>query len=160
MRLLSIDPATTTGWAVLDDGQRISSGVLNFSSKKTAAPGERFATAYNEFCLLVAEQKPDTIVYEAVKRWQSSQAALVYGGITAMLQTCSYRNNVPIYGVAPKSAKKVCTGNGNASKAQMITWANEHFNIQVQDDNEADALAIGYTYLHERANIQRTENNV
>jgi Holliday junction resolvasome RuvABC endonuclease subunit len=153
--ILAIDPATRCGWAVYNNDQKVASGVLDFSSKPTAHAGKRFNNALNEFTTLISKYPIKAIAYEAVKRWQSSQAALVYGGIVSTLLVAAYQSSVPVFGIAPKSAKKRCTGNGNASKTEMIVWANKEFNIQVIDDNEADALAIGYTYIYETANIQK-----
>jgi Holliday junction resolvasome RuvABC endonuclease subunit len=158
-RVLSIDPATTCGWAFFEDSQRVSSGVLNFSTIKNQHSGQRFNNALEAFKNLLVYYKPDTVVYEAVKRWSSSQAALVYGGIVSMLQATTYLQDIPIYGIAPTQAKKFCTGNGRAQKEEMILWANKTFSFEAKDDNEADALALGYTYIHERANLQKPADN-
>lgn len=154
VKTLSIDPATLCGYAIYTDDKRLDSGIINFSNKKVFHPGDRFIKALTFFQEIICLHQPDCIAYEAVKRWSSSQAALVYGGITAMMQIAAQQNNIPLYGIAPTQAKKFCTGNGRASKEEMIEWANTQFNLVVKDDNEADALAIGYTHIHERANIQ------
>lgn len=156
MKVLSLDPATKTGWAMWENKKLISSGIINFPNSKIH-PGQRFVTANQEIKRLICNNhKPyDVIVYEAIKRWSSSQAALVYGGIVSVILYYAALEGIPVVGIAPTEAKKFCTGKGRADKEEMIKWATDNFK-KPQDDNEADAIAIGYTYIYGQSPLQES----
>lgn len=62
--------------------------------------------------------------------------------------------DVPILFVGVAQLKKWMTGNGNASKEDMMNAAVKRFHLDVEgDDNAADAAAI-YFYTIRRYNIQ------
>lgn len=42
MRILGIDPGTSCGWAILDDGGRVASGVWDLSPKRFEGGGMRY----------------------------------------------------------------------------------------------------------------------
>ena len=58
---------------------------------------------------------------------------------------------LPYEGVPVGAIKKFATGNGNASKLAMMA-AMEKRGHKLQDDNEADALALLYWRLEYAAN--------
>ena len=90
---------------------------------------------------MLTDVKPTKVTYEEVMRWSSGNAAKVYCGLLAILQTECESKQIPYEGVHVGTIKKSATGNGNASKEQMIK-AMEAKGYRPQDDNEADALAL------------------
>jgi Holliday junction resolvasome RuvABC endonuclease subunit len=119
-------------------------GMITLKGKNTESPGMRFIRARKEITALIKDYQPDLIIYEAVKRWMSSASAHVYNGILAVLLMTADEAGVEYVGVSPKEIKKYATGNGNASKDDIITWASTYWGRPVTDDNEADALAMCY----------------
>lgn len=138
--VLSLDLATQTGWAYLANGL-ISSGSVGFHLKKKEGPGARFL----KFRSWLREQfeivKPEKVVYEEVMRWSSGAAAKCYCGLLAILQTECEAKGIAIQGYHVGSIKKFATGNGSASKDQMIAAAKQR-GFDPTSDDEADALMI------------------
>lgn len=147
---IGIDPGTKLGWAVLDEnGSRINSGTYQLTTNDSFK-GKRYRIAFEFFEELIREtdlKGPTYIGFEHVRRWASSDAALVYNGILAALYMAADDFRIPYTGFAPTSIKKLWTGTGKATKAEMIMAANEMFQIKVKDDNEADALLIAKSIL-------------
>lgn len=62
--------------------------------------------------------------------------------------------------IAPKSVKKIITGNGNASKADVATALGAYIGEQAYAcDDESDAVAVGVAWLILNGYIME-ENNV
>lgn len=154
MKILGIDPGTKCGWAVLQDGTVVASGVWDLSAKRHEGGGMRFVRLR---CYLeeVAGLGIDAVGYEEVRSHSRRDektgrmvfgvdAAHVYGGIVATLAAwCESRTPVLPYRAVPVGTiKKLATGKGNAKKSLMVTAAVSRFGCKPKDDNEADALFI------------------
>lgn len=153
MRLLSLDLATTLGWASGDTeaGDPVS-GIRKLPS--TGDDIGRFLVAYNEFLQqLIADQRPDLIVMEAPMPTQSGRST--QSTILKLYGLCSHTEMVAVYKrievrqVAAATWKKGFCGNGRASKSDkpypVITRCHALGWEHVKNDNEADALGI-WTY--------------
>ncbi|CAK9254183.1 unnamed protein product [Sphagnum jensenii] len=146
--LLSLDLGTTTGWALAKD-QEIRSGTMCFKPNHFDSGDCKF-TRFKRWLvnLKAAHGDIDQIVYEAVRRHNGTIAGQTYGGFMATLQTFGDDHHIPYEGVPVGTIKKFITGNGKASKLDMIT-AMEQKGHQPKDDNEADALALLYWRLNQ-----------
>lgn len=81
------------------------------------------------------------IWFEEVRRHAGTDAAHVYGGLMATLQSWAELRGIPYEGVPVGTIKKHATGKGNANKDAMIAAARAR-GFDPKDDNEADALAL------------------
>lgn len=142
-RVLGIDPATTTGWAVLQNGRHVSSGSIRFDSKTET---QRYGQAHAFFIGLIDRWAPSVVAFEQVVRThQSTRAANVYGGIVGCLMAAIWRvkPELEIRGIYPAVLKKFATGSGKAEKKAMIAAACRRWpGITILDDNHADALFL------------------
>lgn len=138
-RVLAFDPGYHLGWAFFEDEKLISSGVYHAlgANKK----GLRFERLQLYIRALMDKFEPDEIFLEQVRRWMSSDSALAYNGCLALILIEA--GTTECAGFAPTSIKKHATGNGKATKEDMIKAANELYDITVEDDNEADAVLVG-----------------
>lgn len=50
----------------------------------------------------------------------------------------------PVYYTSPGEIKKAVTGNGNCKKEEIIEKMNKYYQIQLKDNDKADALALCY----------------
>lgn len=143
--ILGIDIGTTTGWSfVAEDGR-----VTETESKKFKAPtlAGRFMEARTLFETLI-QQGCEVVYYERVRRFMSSQAALVYCGILAQLMIVCEESDIPLEELSPTEIKKFAIGKGKASKQEMIDAAEAVSGIRGRDDNAADAThaaLLGYS---------------
>ena len=148
MKTLAIDLGTTFGWALHANGI-ITSGSYNVSrymgcqSKPADHIGEPYVRMVVWLHNAVRLYKPEEVCYEAVYRWNSSSAARAYGAYRGILLIEAAKAGIPAYGYSPTAIKKSFTGKGNCKKDVMLAEAVRRYpNEEIEDDNEADALAI------------------
>lgn len=143
MNTMCIDIGTQLGWAMDLSGKEIISGSECMAAKPKQHIGFRYVNV-GRFMNRMSEQWPiDKIVFEDVKAHSSVQAGHVYGGILAMILAWSAIRDIPCVGVGVGTIKKHATGNGRASKDDMVDSAISR-GYSPADDNEADAIAIAY----------------
>jgi hypothetical protein len=81
------------------------------------------------------------VVFEEVYNHAGVYAAHAYGGFVAILTGVCEALKIPYRGFGVKTIKKFATGNGNASKQDVIN-AVQTRGYRPTDDNEADAIAL------------------
>lgn len=146
MKLLTLDLATKTGFAVGDisSGERPLSGVHTLPS--TGDDIGRFLLAFDKWLSdMIAFHKPETIVFEAPlflaggkSNISTARKLMCLAGMTEYF--CS-KHKVSCAECHVGTIKKYFTGSGSAKKPQMIAAARAR-GFEPKDDNEADALAI------------------
>jgi Holliday junction resolvasome RuvABC endonuclease subunit len=137
MRILAIDPGTKCGWAANLDGV-IVSGTWNLKGGRFDGAGMRFVRLEECLCEFA---KVERVCFEEVRRHLGTDAAHIYGGITAVIMAFCERRGIPYEGIPVGTIKKHATGKGNADKAKMTETARERWPDQnIKDDNQADAL--------------------
>lgn len=148
-KILALDLATTCGWAVSANGV-ITSGSQCFTRYhgSKSRPQDHLGMPYSQFRNWLADKlhtdKPDQIAYEEVMRWGGASAAHCFGGFRGIMLdlACRY-NGIPCFGYVPTAIKKYWAGKGNADKDDMVAATLLKYpNLDLSDDNEADALAI------------------
>lgn len=141
--ILALDLATATGWALRDARGVVTSGVMTFSLRRGESSGMRllrFRRWLREMLgdgkvLLVAYEQP--VIHRKRRQLNASVAHNLEGVLLPELE-----GRVDYVSPTPAEVKKHATGKGNAAKAQMIEAARERWGVEVQDDNEADALCV------------------
>ena len=140
--ILALDLATATGWALRDARGVVTSGVMTFSLRRGESSGMRllrFRRWLREVLggevRLVAYEQP--IIHRKRRQLNASVAHNLEGVLLPELE-----GRVDYVSPTPAEVKKHATGKGNASKALMIDAARARWGIEVQDDNEADALCV------------------
>lgn len=142
---LALDLGTTTGFAIKDRQDNITSGWVSFKSRRFEGGGMRFLRFKNWLEELKENINTiNAIYFEEVRRHLGTDASHIYGGLLAMLTAWCESESIPYEGIPVGTIKKHVTGKGNASKAEVIKAINDLGVVdkKVTDDNEADALAI------------------
>jgi hypothetical protein len=140
--ILALDLGTTTGWAIRGFDSLITSGTVSFKPGRYDGGGMRYLRFTNWVTELDRLSGPiEAIYFEEVRRHAGTDAAHVYGGLMATLETWAELQGVPYQGVPVGTIKKFLTGLGNANKQAMIDAARKR-GFSPADDNEADAIAI------------------
>ncbi len=143
--VLSIDIGTKTGWALHNRNGSILSGTEVFKLAKSEGVGMRYLK-FNRWLVSMLHNDINIVYYEKVMRHIGVEAAHVYGGLVAILLTWCEKNNIKYEGVHVATIKKHATGNGKATKEDMIKAMTEKGHAPV-DNNEADALSLLYYSL-------------
>jgi len=106
---------------------------------------ERLNLIFSKVLALLEEQSPDLMIVEDVfslKRYPKS--GILLGKVTGVILLAGCRLNVPVIEVPVREAKKILSGNGNASKSQLEK-AVRHFLKHpkpIRPDHASDAVAL------------------
>lgn len=142
MKLLAIDPSKRNlGFAIFVDGNLATVGETSFHHCDTLTD---FLTAYVEWFTSKLVDV-DVIAYEESRPRNMAHSKLHYGMIAIMHLHAGSRTVTP---VGWSTAKKVLTGNGHASKDDMLTAARERYPMmEVSSHDMADAIGVGLAVL-------------
>ena len=150
MKVLGIDQASHTGFAVCEDGVLVKSGTQVF----TGHVGKRISEFTAWLKLTLQQELPDLVVYERPHFRGYAATLSGVGMISAILAVC-YETGVRAIDVHTATLKKFATGYGKASKAAMTDAANsaEHLQLNTKENNdEADAIHLA---LYGSAHLQK-----
>lgn len=152
-RILALDLATRTGWAMLRlrDGACVGSGAWN------SAPTKRNPCRWSRWLdglLEVASPRYGmselaAIAVEAqIERDRAWGNGRIAAGLRAHLELWAHRRQIEIVEFAPATVKKWAGGSGRASKADVAAKMASRFRMPgLKEGDEADALAVGVTAL-------------
>jgi len=147
--ILALDLANHTGWAVRRRDGRILHGVENFTPRASWTPGQRWQRFRSWMAETIVAHNVNALAYEVVIQGgrlkegghKSGAAGDVYGGFKAVMEMVADSHRLEIHPVHVATVKKTWTGNHMAKKPDMVMQAKAR-GFRVEDDNEADALAI------------------
>lgn len=140
--VLALDFGAKMGWAYRASNGQIKSGTEKLATGKDVRYGLRFAAMARFLRQIRLENgRFKAIAFEKVMAHKGVIAAHAYGGYEATLAILALEHGVTLAPYGVTEVKKSFTGNGMASKAEMIRIA-EMRGFKVADDNEADALAV------------------
>jgi Holliday junction resolvasome RuvABC endonuclease subunit len=140
MNFFALDIATKTGWATNIHGKR--SGTVEFAVKRGESPSMRFLRCrawLNEMWGLL-NGKIQLIAYEQAHH-RGGAATAVCVGLATEVQAFAAEHDIELMPVHTATLKKFATGNGRASKSDMIRAASAR-GWNPQNDNEADAALL------------------
>ena len=143
MRILALDPATRCGWAYMQIGGVLSSGTWDLSTRADESTGMKLLRFEAKLREIVANGL-DLIVYEAARHAAPKmQRSLQHQTkLQAIIERLGEELKIDYRGYSPSEIKKFATGKGNAGKPEVCRAVRERFGVAVNDDNEADAVAI------------------
>ncbi len=140
MKILALDTATKTGWAICRDGKIFESGVQDFSKKRGESNGIMFLRFRNWLGAMM-DLKPDVVAYERPHH-RGGPATEIAVNLAGRVQEVASEKGIEYGIVQTTTLKKWATGMGNASKEEMMVEAGKHLGRTPIDDNEADAVLI------------------
>lgn len=139
VEIVGLDFGLRTGLACWGVGRIMSVNELDF---RGLSAGERLHE-FHQVIMKLRSVGVEQIYYEDVMRFASSAAARVWCGFLAILELTGGGVGCPV-----GTVKKYATGNGRASKEEMVDWAAKTLASDIikekPTDNEADALAVLY----------------
>lgn len=141
MIILALDTATRTGWAIIDNGRLIESGVQDFKPKRGESNGMRFLNFRYWLDLIVKTVHPNLIIYEQAHH-RGGPATEVLVNLTGRVQEVAAEHGIDYTTVHTGTLKKWACGAGNADKGQMMARAVAYLGRAPIDDNESDAVLM------------------
>lgn len=148
MKILAIDQSSKkVGIAFFNNG------MLEHSDHAEIEPAEDFYMKFYNMLMFMWNQcdtwKPDIVFTEdpqSLSRVNPKICRLLTITLSAMIYAC-WNRGIQLEILSPSQIKKVMTGKGNAKKDQVREAVNKKFNLQVESEDEADAIAIGFTWF-------------
>jgi crossover junction endodeoxyribonuclease RuvC len=145
---MGIDPGLAdTGVGLINGrGRQIAHYAYGSVHTEKGLPLEaRLDCIYKRLREALRDAAPDLIVVEDVfslRRYPKS--GLLLGEVTGVILLAGYHQTVPTVQVAAREAKKILTGNGNASKAQLEMAVRHTLKCgaPIKPSHAADALGM------------------
>lgn len=119
---------------------------IDLLSKRFSSKNKTSMIDYIESIL--KKYKITHVIYEKLQFSTNTKATQAHGAYVMCLEqavrnvnlsTCS---NIIIYWCTPNQAKKALTGTGSASKQAMCYYASDSLNVEIKNDNIADAYGV------------------
>ena len=143
MKILALDMATKTGWAILQDGHWFESGVQDFTKGRGESNGLMFLRFRNWIGKMMQDFGPfDLLAYEKA-HFRGGAATEICVGLQTHAQGVAAEVQIECAPVATMTLKKLSCGTGKADKPMMVVAASKLMSRPPIDDNEADAVLVG-----------------
>lgn len=144
MRIMGIDPGSSqTGYGIIDASNRVHGyGVIALTGDHML----RIQSIYHEVGRLVAQFKPRACAVEMPVYGRNPQAMLKLGRAQAAAILAVLNQGLSVAQYTPKMVKQSVTGNGNASKEQVVYMVTNLLQFEELQEgishDAADALAV------------------
>ena len=145
--ILGIDPGTVViGYGLIEiTGTKITLVELDILKPgKVDDPYKKLQLIYNTVSGLIIKYKPDVFAIEAPFFGKNVQSMLKLGRAQGVAIAAAMRHGLEVTEYSPKKIKQSVTGNGNASKEQVLKMLQRL--LSFKDDpryfDASDALAV------------------
>lgn len=147
-RILGIDPGLDrTGYAVVEmpRGLVVDAGLIRSNARRRLE--ERLVELAGGIDEVMEEHRPTLVgVEELFAHYAHPRTAILMGHARGIVLLTAARRGVEVMGILPNRVKKMVTGNGHASKAQMQKAIAVTLGLPrlPEPSDVADALAIAW----------------
>lgn len=151
MIIIALDPGyDRCGVAVIERDEQGKETLLEsncFTTQRKDAFEKRIFHISKEFEAMVLKHKPDICVLETLFFTTNQKTAMRVAEARGALILTTTRLGVPIKEFTPKQVKIAVTGDGGASKQQVMYMIDKLITVdkKIQYDDEYDAIAVGLT---------------
>ncbi len=164
--ILGIDPGTSVmGYGLV----KVTGNTVLLLEMDILRPGKvdnpykKLQLIYNTVSGLIIKYKPDAFAIEAPFFGKNVQSMLKLGRAQGVCIAAAMRHGLEVTEYAPKKIKQSITGNGNASKEQVLKMLQQILNFK--DDptyfDASDALAVAVCHhFQENTNLPSTGKKV
>ncbi|NVM23067.1 MAG: crossover junction endodeoxyribonuclease RuvC [Desulfobacterales bacterium] len=148
LKVIGIDPGLAdTGFGIVEGvGNRIEDYAFGtIRTSKAEALASRLDHIFSELRSILDSEKPDLMIVEDIfSLKQYPKSGIVLGKVSGVVLLAGSRCGVPAVELPAKEIKRVLTGNGNASKAQMEKAVRHFLNSRtaISPSHASDALAL------------------
>lgn len=149
-RSLALDISTrSTGWSVFIDGQLVAHGFLYLEKIKTFET--KCVAFYDFFIAKIEEHRIDNVCAENQFFGRNGKTGIILSRFSGIICLICGQLGLPIVFYPPTEIKRIFTGKGNATKDEVRVKVLELYQLDIADDNESDAIAIGHTHVQKQA---------
>ncbi len=140
--ILAIDPSSQCGWATYDGDRYLSGSVRLTRSSEKGIERDLMRAARMRDVLGGWSLTATHLVFEGSAGQRFRQSMKVACQLEGVMLVWADEWDISVSSVAPCAVKKWATGNGRASKADMMQAAKRLTGVDPEDDNEGDALCL------------------
>ena len=141
-KILSIDPATTCGWAVSNDLY----GTWNLKTHKDETWGMKLIKLESLLKKIYEVYQFNIVGYER-PGGRHTIAIMTQSKIIGIIEKFCEERKIEYKGYSSMEIKKYATGKGNANKEMMLKAAIDKLGYDGDSYDEVDALFL-YNYMH------------
>jgi len=164
IKVIGIDPGlAATGFGIITGkGMKVASCAYgSIHTAKTTPLPARLNQIFVKILSILEEEKPDYMVVEDVfslDRYPKSGITL--GKVAGVILVAGCRFNLPVTEIPVREAKRILTGNGNASKMQLEKAVRRYLNMNtpIKPYHASDAVGLALIGLFRQDSIQVMEH--
>lgn len=164
MKIIALDPGyDRCGIAVIEKNKDGTENILEskcVTTNKKDLFEKRLVFVVKEFRKLIKKHRPDICVLENLFFTTNQKTAMRVAETRGALIFSACELNILIHEFTPKQIKIAITGDGNASKQQVMIMLPKLIQIEkeIKYDDEYDAIAVGITASASIFNILNPKN--
>ena len=155
--IMGIDPGTNLlGYGViLIDARKVhfvDMGVIDLRKEKDHFV--KLNRIFHEVGMLMDRYTPDDLAIEAPFYGKNPQVMLKLGRAQGAAISAALHRQIPVFEYAPRKVKMAITGNGNASKEQVMMLMGKTLKIEMDNKflDASDALGIAMCHFYQLTN--------
>ncbi|MBQ7575051.1 MAG: crossover junction endodeoxyribonuclease RuvC [Bacteroidales bacterium] len=155
--IMGIDPGTNLlGYGViLIDARKVhfvDMGVVDLRKEKDHFV--KLNRIFHEVGILMDRYTPDDLAIEAPFYGKNPQVMLKLGRAQGAAISAALHRQIPVFEYAPRKVKMAITGNGNASKEQVMMLMGKTLKIEMDNKflDASDALGIAMCHFYQLTN--------
>ena len=149
MTIISIDSGIErTGYAIFKDKKYVTSALIK--TLKNLPTEIRLKEIYLQLKKICNKYKPDVMVLEQLLFFKNQKTFIRVAQAQGIVMLLAAQNNIKVEFLTPLQIKQIVNGYGQADKKSVQKMIRLTTNIDIKQDDEADAVACGlaYIYLH------------
>ncbi len=156
--ILGIDPGTVVmGYGLI----QVTGNTMKLIDMDILKPGKvddpykKLQLIYNTVSGIIIKYKPDIFAIEAPFFGKNVQSMLKLGRAQGVAIAAAMRHGLDVTEYAPKKIKQSITGNGNASKEQVLKMLQRLLNFKEDPKyfDASDALAVAVCHYFQENNL-------
>ena len=147
MTILSIDSGIErTGYAIFKDKKYVTSALIKTS--KNLKTEIRLREIYLKLVEIMKQFKPDVMVLEQLLFFKNQKTFIRVAQAQGVVMLLAAQNKIKVEFLTPLQIKQIVTGYGQADKKSVQKMIKLTTDIDIKQDDEADAVACGLAYLY------------
>lgn len=145
MTILSIDSGIErTGYAIFKDKKYVTSALIKTSKSLTTE--KRLIEIYEKLVEIMKKYRPDVMVLEQLLFFKNQKTFIRVAQAQGISMLLAAQNDIKVEFLTPLQIKQIVTGYGQADKLAVQKMIRLTTNIEIKQDDEADAVACGLAY--------------
>jgi crossover junction endodeoxyribonuclease RuvC len=146
MTILSIDSGIErTGYAVFKDKKYVTSALIK--TNKSDSTEIRLEEIYSKLSQVFKKYQPDVMVLEQLLFFRNQKTFIRVAQAQGIVMLLASQNKIKVEFLTPLQIKQIVTGYGQADKKSVQKMIKLTTNIDIKQDDEADAVACGLAYI-------------